>query len=148
MERILGNSAAPSSARARPMTWKVIKIDGPMIKEIGLDIEYGVVISSDRMLKRTQTLLYCPLISGVSKDGMLLDLMPWHVEVKIEEDKPGRLARIDYGKFYMSTKIVLPITRNEIDLDGKSRGWLEKSSQRAASERLKDWLPPFRDLAR
>ena len=79
------------------MTWKVIKIDGPMIKEIGLDIEYGVVISSDKMLERTQTLLYCPLISGVSKDGMLLDLMPWHVEVKIEDDKPGRLARVDYG---------------------------------------------------
>jgi hypothetical protein len=130
------------------MTWKVIKIDGPMIREIGLDIEYGVVISADKMLERTQTLLYCPLISGVSKDGMLLDLMPWHVEVKIEEDKPGRLARVDYGKIFLSTKIILPITRNEIDLDGKSRGWLEKGSQRAAAEKLKDWLPPFRELSR
>jgi hypothetical protein len=140
-------TASRRTDRPRSVTWKVIKLDSPMTKEIGLDVEYGVVISADKMLERAQTLLFCPLISGVTKDGMLMEPMPWHVEVEIEDDRPGRLARIDYGKLYLSTKIVLPIARNEIDGDGKSRGWLKAKSQKLAAEKLREWLPSFKDIA-
>jgi hypothetical protein len=142
-------SRQPSGpARARPLTWKVIRIDGPVTKEIGLDVQYGVVISSDAMLEKAQTLLFCPLLSGLDAEGLPLETMPWHVQVEIEEDRSGRVAGLPYNKIFLSTKIVLPISRNEVDGDGRSRGWLKRDSQRAAARKLKDWLPSFRDLAR
>lgn len=140
--------SASGPYRVRPLTWKVVKLDGPVTKEIGLDVQYGVVISSDAMLEKTQTLLFCPLLSGLDAEGLPLETMPWHVEVELEDDKSGRLARLPFARAFMSTKIVLPISRNEVDGDGRSRGWLRRDSQRAASKKLKDWLPPFRDLAR
>jgi hypothetical protein len=135
-------------ARARSITWKVIKIDGPVTGNVGLDVQYGVVISSDAMLALTQTILFCPLLSGLDKDGLQLEKMPWHVEVDVEDDLTGRLARIPYNTAFLSTKIVLPISRNEVDADGRSRGWLGRNSQRAASAKLKMWLPSFKHLSR
>ncbi len=126
-------------ARNPSMTWKVIRLDGPLPKEIGLDVAYGVVISSDAMLEKTQTLLFCPLISGVDKEDWPLDLLPWHVEVKVEEH-PNH-ARVPYGRILMSTKIVLPISLNEIDRDGRQRGRLVPASRKAAAARLKKWFP-------
>lgn len=134
--------------RGRSITWKVVRIDGPVTGNVGLDVQYGVVISSDAMLAYTQTLLFCPLLSGLDKEGLQLETMPWHVEVEVEDDPTGRLARLPYNRTLMSTKIVLPISRNEVDADGRSRGWLQRASQRAASAKLRAWLPPFRQLAR
>jgi hypothetical protein len=139
-----------STARRRPsVTWKIVKIDEPVLESTGLRTQYGVVISSDAMLAATQTLLFCPLINGLDEDkGLPIETMPWHVEVRADRDETGRLARLPYSRALLSTKIVLPISRNEIDGDGLSRGWLSKESQRAASARLKLWLPPFRYLSR
>lgn len=124
---------------AQSIRWKVIRLDGPIVKQLGLDIEYGVVISSDAMLEKTQTLLFCPLISGLDKDNQLLAKLPWHVEVKLEERADH--ARIPFKRAFMSTKIVLPISLNEIDRDGRERGKLAVASRRDASEKLKKWLP-------
>jgi hypothetical protein len=135
-----------TQARDMRMLWKVIRLDGPLPKEIGLAAEYGVVISTDAMLAKAQSLLFCPLISGIDKDGKALGIMPWHVEVAIE--KKPEYAGLNYSRILMSTKIVLPTALNEIDSDGLERGWLNKDSQRKASEKLKDWLPNFRDLTR
>jgi hypothetical protein len=79
---------------------------------------------------------------------MPLELMPWHVEVFQEKDPSGRAAQLPFSRALMSTKIVMPISRNEIDADGRSRGWLSRESQRKASAKLKVWLPPFKTLAR
>lgn len=137
------------TARRRPsVTWKIVKIDEPVLESTGLKTQFGVVISSDAMLSATQTLLFCPLINGLDEDkGLPIETMPWHVEVRPERDESGRLARIPYSRALLSTKIVLPISRNEIDADGLNRGWLSRDSQRAASAKLRLWLPPFRYLA-
>jgi len=138
------------TARRRPsVTWKIVKIDDAVLESTGLKTHYGVVISSDAMLTATHTLLFCPLINGLDEEkGLPIETMPWHVEVRAERDDTGRLARLPFSRALLSTKIVLPISRNEIDADGVSRGWLTKESQRAASAKLKLWLPPFRYLAR
>ncbi len=146
-DRVSARTQKPAAnPKTLSMTWKVIHLDGPLPKEIGLDVNYGVVISSDAMLEKTQTLLFCPLISGVDKDDWPIGALPWHVEVTVE-DHPN-YARIPFSRILMSTKIVLPISLNEIDRDGRQRGHLTKPSRRKASEKLKDWLPSFRDLAR
>ncbi len=119
--------------------WKVVHLDGPMIKQIGLDIEYGVVISSDAMLEKTQTLLFCPLIDGLDKEGMLLAKLPWHVEVRISESTNH--ARVPFSRKLLSTKIVLPISLNEIDRDGRERGRLTPDSQLDVARTLKKWMP-------
>lgn len=135
--------------RGPSVTWKIVKIDQPVLESTGLSTQYGVVISSDAMLSHTQTLLFCPLINGLDKENdMPLELMPWHVEVFQEKDPSGRAAQLPYSRALMSTKIVMPISRNEIDADGRSRGWLSRESQRKASAKLKVWLPPFKSLAR
>ncbi len=131
------------------MTWKVIQLDGPLPKEIGLPVShdgksYGVVISSDAMLEKTQTLLFCPLINGVDKDDLPFAALPWHVEVKVE-DHPN-YARIPFGRILMSTKIILPTSLNEIDQDRRQRGRLLPASRREAVAKLKKWLPLGPDI--
>jgi hypothetical protein len=122
--------------------WKVIHLDGPLTKQIGLDIEYGVVISSDMMLEKTQTLLFCPLIDGLDKEGMLLAKLPWHVEVRIAEST--NQARVPYSRKLLSTKIVLPTALNEIDRDGRERGRLSSESQHEVARVLRKWMPMLR----
>lgn len=135
--------------RGPGVTWKIIKIDAPVLESTGLKTQYGVVISSDAMLAATQTLLFCPLINGLNEEtGLKVETMPWHVEVRQERDESGRIAGVPFSRALMSTKIVMPISRNEIDADGLSRGWLCRESQRAASAKLKHWLPSFRAIAR
>ena len=117
----------------RPITgqsvrWKVVHLDGPIVKQIGLDCEYGIVISSDLMLEKAQTILFCPLINGLDKEGMPLAKLPWHVEVRVDERQDQ--ARVPFSRKLVSTKIVLPISLNEIDRDGRARGRL--SADRAA----------------
>lgn len=121
------------------MRWKVVHLDGPLTKQIGLDVEYGVVISSDAMLEKTQTLLFCPLINGLDKEGVPLAKLPWHVEVKLDEK--ANQARVPYSRKLLSTKIVLPISLNEIDRDGHERGRLSAESRAEVSRTLRRWLP-------
>lgn len=119
--------------------WKVVHLDGPITKQIGLDVEYGVIISSDAMLEKAQTLLFCPLINGLDKDGMPLARLPWHVEVSIDERQDH--ARVPYSRKLLSTKIVLPIALNEIDRDGRPRGRLAPESRAEVVRTLRRWLP-------
>lgn len=129
-------------------TWKVVQLGGPILKGLGMadKIKYGVIVSTDEMLAQTQTLLFCPLISGVD-EGSRLALLPWHVEVKIKDDPERHYAPIDYEHKYVSTKIVLPISHNEIDTDGRERGYLAEPSQIAVAEKLSAWLPQFAKVA-
>lgn len=126
-------------ASNQSVRWKVIHLDGPLMKQIGLDVEYGVVISSDLMLDKAQTILFCPLINGLDKEGVPLAKLPWHVEVSIEEK--GHQARVPYSRKLLSTKIVLPISLNEIDRDGRERGRLSAESRAEVLRTLKKWLP-------
>lgn len=129
-------------------TWKVVQLGGPILKSLGMadKIKYGVIVSTDEMLAQTQTLLFCPLINGVD-DGSRLALLPWHVEVKIKDDPERHYAPIDYEHKYISTKIVLPISHNEIDTDGRERGYLCEASQVAVADKLSAWLPQFAKVA-
>jgi hypothetical protein len=125
------------------MTWKVVRIDGPTApEELGPE-PLGVIISSDEMLAKTQTLLFCPLIRR-EKAGVALAMLPWHVEVGVQ--KPGDSSPPE--PWLLCTKIVLPTSLNEIDTDGLSRGELTASSRRAAADMLKKWLPLFPAAAR
>ncbi|NIK87512.1 hypothetical protein FHS83_000830 [Rhizomicrobium palustre] len=137
------------SANQRDMrtTWKVVRLGGPILKSLGMaeKIKYGVIVSTDEMLAQTQTLLFCPLINGVDDNDNMLALLPWHVDVKITCD-PKRHAQIEYAQKYVSTKIVLPISHNEIDTDGRERGYLDEASQAAVAEKLAAWLPQFTKL--
>jgi len=139
-----------ASAHHRNMrtTWKVVQLGGPILKGLGMaeKIKYGVVVSTDEMLAQTQTLLFCPLISGLDENGNMLAVLPWHVEVGIKTD-PQRHAQIEYAHKYISTKIVLPISHNEIDTDGRERGYLDEASQALVAEKMSSWLPQFAKLA-
>jgi hypothetical protein len=121
------------------MTWKVVRIDGPIRKEVGLKTEHGVVISSDAMLELTQTLLFCPLLTGDDKPEQL---MPWHVAVKLDPMPNGQSPPFVEG--VVSTKVVLPITLDEVDTDQKDRGRLNRDSREQVHARLKRWLIPQR----
>lgn len=140
-----------ASAYQRDMrtTWKVVQLGGPLPKSLGMadKIKYGVVVSTDEMLAQTQTLLFCPLINGVDDNGNVLALLPWHVEVTVKEDPERHHAQVEYGRKYVSTKIVLPIAYNEVDMDGRERGYLSEASQMAIAEKLASWFPPFTKLA-
>lgn len=130
-------------------TWKVVELGGPILKNLGMadKIKYGVIVSTDEMLAQTQTMLFCPLINGVD-DGSLLAVLPWHVEVKIKDEPERHYARIDYEHKYVSTKIILPISYNEIDMDGRERGYLDAASQAVVAEKLSAWFPQFVKLAK
>jgi hypothetical protein len=129
-------SKTPSDVR---MTWKVVRIDGPIRKEVGLKTEHGVVISSDAMLELAQTLLFCPLLTGDDKPEQM---MPWHVAVTIDSMPNGQSPPFVEG--VVSTKVVLPITLDEIDMDQKDRGRLDRGSRERVHACLKRWLPPQR----
>ncbi|MDR3525992.1 MAG: hypothetical protein P4L57_01845 [Rhizomicrobium sp.] len=147
----VGSAKKRMAAHHRDMrtTWKVVKLGGPILKNLGMDkkIQYGVIVSTDDMLALTQTMLFCPLINGVD-DDTLLAVLPWHVEVKIRDEPERHYARIDYEHKYVSTKIILPIQSNDIDQDGRERGYLDATSQAAVSEKLSAWFPPFSKLAK
>ena len=119
--------------------WRVIHLDGPITKQIGLDAEFGVVISSDVMLEKTQTLLFCPLINGMDEKGRSLAKLPWHVDVSISQT-PNQVS-VPYSRKLLSTKIVLPISLNEVDRDGLQRGRLSPDSRVEVARMLKRWLP-------
>ncbi|MGB8363609.1 MAG: hypothetical protein ACLQUZ_15480 [Rhizomicrobium sp.] len=125
------------------VTWRVVRVDGPTAPEEMKPEPLGVIISTDEMLAKTQTLLFCPLIRG-NKGGVALPMLPWHVEVEVQKTNNSGTPE----RWVMSTKIILPTSLNEIDTDGMDRGQLTKQSQRKASEKLKEWLPSFRDIAR
>lgn len=145
-----GGSKKKAVANQRNMrtTWKVVQLGGPILKSLGMaeKIKYGVIVSTDEMLAQTQTLLFCPLISGLDEGGNTLAILPWHVDVKIACD-PKRHAQIEYAHKYVSTKIVLPISHNEIDTDGRERGYLDEASQAAVAEKMASWLPQFTKLS-
>jgi hypothetical protein len=132
-------------------TWKVVKLGEPVLEGMGLPtkIQYGVIISSDEMLAQTQTLLFCPLISGIDdKTSTPIAVLPWHVQVEIRQEADKQVAELDYGRKYVSTKLVLPIGSNEIDMDGLERGYLDEHSRILVSKKLAVWLPPFARIAR
>lgn len=150
---MFGSSVQPSQ-----ITWRVIRLGGPIPRAVGLvegsadtddegdgadqDVDaYGVVISSDAMLQKTHTLLYCPLICGV-RNGLLLQLQPWHVSVEI--DNVPDSGRVDFSPIYMVTKVVLPISPNEVNPDGLDYGKLKEKSQREAAVMLKQWFSDIR----
>ena len=118
------------------MTWKVVRIDGPICKEVGLKTQLGVVISSDAMLERTQTLLFCPLLTGDEKPQQM---MPWHVAVTIDNMPNGEAPPFADG--VLSTKVVLPVALDEVDVDQKDRSRLDRASRARVAECLKRWLP-------
>lgn len=140
----------PAVQRDMRMTWKVVKLGDPVLEGFGLKgtIEYGVIISSDEMLEKTQTLLFCPLFSGVDKaSGTPLAVLPWHVPVQIRREPERHNVEVDYGRKYVSTKIVLPIAAGEIDMDGLERGYLDESSRIAVAKKLAAWMPSFARIA-
>ena len=147
----VGAAKKKAAAHQRDMrtTWKVVQLGGPTLKGLGLadKIKFGVIVSTDEMLAQTQTMLFCPLINGVD-EGNLLAVLPWHVEIKIKDEPERHYARIDYEHKYVSTKIVLPISHHEIDMDGRERGYLDAASQAAVSEKLSAWFPQFNKLAK
>lgn len=147
----LGFGARKSTAPKRDMrmTWKIVQLGGPLPEGLGLadKVKYGVIISSDEMLAQTQTLLFCPLINGLDDDGNLLAMLPWHVPVEIREAGNKDFAQVEYGRKYVSTKIVLPIGYNEIDMDGRERGYLDEHSRAAVAAKLAAWFPPFAKIA-
>ena len=131
-------------------TWKVVKLGEPVLEGFGLTdkFEYGVVVSTDEMLAQTQTLLFCPLFSGIDEMSQTpLAILPWHVEVEIRPDPDKRVALLGYERKYVSTKIVLPVAAGEIDNDGLERGYLDEHSRMAVSKKLAAWMPQFARLA-
>lgn len=145
-----GLKKAPAPKRDMRTTWKVVKLSEPVLESYGLKdkAEFGVVISSDEMLAQTQTMLFCPLFSGVDPDtDVPLATLPWHVEVEIRADSDKRNASVNYDRKYVSTKIVLPIGSNEIDMDGLERGYLVEHSRAAVAKKLAVWLPQFSRIA-
>lgn len=136
-----GPGAKTRNARDIRTTWKVVKLDGPIQKSIGLDASYGVVVSGDEMLKQTQTMLFCPLINGLDAGGRELTVFPWHVPVTLADRTAP--AKVEFSRKLVSTKIVLPIAPDEIDRDGLDRGRLDEASQKAVAAKLKLWLPGF-----
>lgn len=118
------------------MTWKVVRIDGPICKEVGLKTPFGVVISSDAMLEHTQTLLFCPLLTGDEKPQQM---MPWHVSVTIDNLANGVAPPFCDG--VLSTKVVLPVALDEVDVDQKDRSRLDRASRLRVAEAMRRWLP-------
>lgn len=147
-----GTGSRRASAPKRDMRtmWKVVQLGGPLPEGLGLadKVKYGVIISTDEMLAQTQTLLFCPLISGIDElSSSPLAVMPWHVQVEIKQDPEKHNAEIDFGRKYISTKIVLPIGHNEVDLDGRERGYLDEASRIAVAKKLALWMPSFSRIA-
>ena len=138
-----------SMKRDMRATWKVVLLGGPLPEAVGLpkDVKYGVIVSTDEMLERTQTILFCPLISGVDEDENPLAILPWHVPVQIRPEPDKHIAEINYARKFVSTKIVLPIAFNEIDMDGRERGYLDEHSRAAVATKLAAWLPAFSRIA-
>jgi hypothetical protein len=131
-------------------TWKVVKLGGPLPEGVGLgDVEYGVIISTNDMLEQAQTLLFCPMFEGVDeKTEKPLAIMPWHVQVEIRQEPDRNFAEVKLARKYVSTKIVLPIGHNEIDMDGLERGYLDEHSRIAVARKLAMWMPSFARLSR
>jgi hypothetical protein len=129
-------STAFRTPKAVRMTWRVVKIDGPIRKEVGLKTEFGVIVSTDAMLEYAQTLLFCPLLLGEDKPQQL---MPWHVAVSMEPLATGEPPPFADG--VVSTKVVLPIALDEIDTDQKDRGRLKRESRVQVYNCLNRWLP-------
>ena len=145
-----GSKKSVAPKRDMRTTWKVVKLGEPVLEGFGLTdkFEYGVVISSDEMLAQTQTMLFCPLFSGIDEDTRVpLAVLPWHVEVEIRPDADKRNAETGYERKYVSTKIVLPVAAGEIDMDGLERGYLDEHSRIAVSKKLAAWMPQFARLA-
>jgi hypothetical protein len=139
------------------ITWRVIRLGGPLPRAVGLvdgdddedkdddeeNYAFGVVVSTDAMLQHTHTLLYCPLINGVRK-GKLLGRMPWHVTVEIES--PLNSGQVGFSPALMVTKVVLPISPNEVNPDGLDYGKLKPASRRLAAETLRKWFPAYKEI--
>jgi hypothetical protein len=139
-----GKLGAPK--RDMRMLWKVVKLGEPVVEGFGLPekIQFGVIISTDEMLAQTQTLLICPLINAVdTATGQAMAIMPWHVPVEISQDPTRLNGEVEFGRKYVSTKIVLPVGAGEIDPDGLERGYLSEASRAEVSKKLSLWLPPF-----
>lgn len=149
---MFGSSARKAAALKRDMrtAWKVVLLGGPLPKGLGLEdkIKYGVIISTDEMLAQTQTLLFCPLINGIDEEsGAGLAILPWHVPVDIRQDPDKHYAHVGFARKFVSTKIVLPIGANEVDMDGLERGYLDDRSQIAVAAKLSHWMPRFAQIA-
>jgi hypothetical protein len=145
-----GSRKSNAPKRDMRMTWKVVKISEPVLEGLGLtgNFEYGVIISTDEMLAQTQTLLFCPLFEGVDKTTQTaLAILPWHVEVDVRQNPDKPHAEIGLARKYVSTKIVLPIGSNEIDMDGLERGYLDDHSRIAVARKLALWMPSFARIA-
>ncbi len=145
-----GSRRASAPKRDMRMTWKIVKIGEPVLEGMGLvgKVEYGVIISTDEMLAQTQTLLFCPLFEGVDKDTQkALAILPWHVEVDVRQEPEKHLAEVGLARKYVSTKIVLPIGSNEVDMDGLERGYLDDHSRIAVARKLALWMPSFARIA-
>jgi hypothetical protein len=145
-----GSRRSNAPKRDMRMTWKVVKIGEPVLEGMGLvgKIEYGVIISTDEMLAQTQTLLFCPLFEGIDKSTQTaLAILPWHVEVDVRQEPDRHLAEVGLARKYVSTKIVLPIGSNEIDMDGLERGYLDDHSRVAVARKLALWMPCFAKIA-
>lgn len=144
----MGLFSRQGTEKASKITWSVVELDSPLPGDVGMDnIKFGVVVSSDAMLEQTQTMLFCPLVSGLDDRNMRRELLPWHVEVTVEQAKHADKAKaavtpvFPYSIVFLSTKIVLPISRNEINPHGRQYGRLNAESQRKAAATLKLWMP-------
>jgi hypothetical protein len=119
-------------------TWKVVKIDSPLLQKF-VEKPYGVIISSDDMLARTHTAMFCLLVEGVAQGEKPAALEPWHVEVGFVVEPHQEAPNLRAPR--LSTKLIFPAEPNEMDRDSREHGRLDAPSIAAASKMLKLWLP-------
>ena len=119
-------------------TWKVVKVETPLLQKF-VTQPYGVIISSDEMLARTHSAMFCLLVEGVGDDGKPLAMEPWHVDVGFTVD--GHQEPPDLRAPRLSTKLIFPAQPNEIDRDSKERGRLDARSIEQVRAVLKLWMP-------
>jgi len=129
-------------AREVRTTWKIIRVKDEAIPEElnpadpgKMSPLFGVVVSTDTFLSKTQTLLYCPIVDTTDENGHPKTQQPWHVLIEAERaDAPG----LRFRKAFLSTKVMFPISLSEID--GVERGRITAESRAIVASRLREWL--------
>jgi|HubBroStandDraft_6_1064221.scaffolds.fasta_scaffold896980_2 hypothetical protein len=137
---------AGSTPHSRPIraTWKIVRIKEDAIPE-DLNIRdekertrfFGVVVSTDDFLAKTQSILYCPIVDAHDKQtNHLKTVQPWHVT--FESADRDKASDIPYARALVSTKMFFVATMSEID--GVERGSVGQRSREEIAERLRHWF--------
>jgi len=139
--RSLFGRRPPGPART---TWKIVRIKEEAIPE-DLNIRdekerarfFGVVVSTDDFLSKTQSIIYCPIVDGFDKQtNHKRVVQPWHVIFQAAE--PGKASDIPYASALISTKLFFAASMSEVDW--VDRGCVIQDSRKAITDRLKHWF--------